>query len=180
MEFEAQKLELVHKQEKQDLLRARLEEAARLKQIMERQLDEALEALKEEREQKNGLRREISSLAFQHCGSSSTVELHLEQLDSPNSGEQEEQDSAYKNGQGSGGPVCHGSHLAPAPGLVSDLLSELHHSESRDLKQQLLQVAEPGLEPIIAQLASFLVFDPFCFWFQFPFISAFLSSSLMS
>ncbi|XP_048877804.1 protein bicaudal D homolog 2 isoform X2 [Brienomyrus brachyistius] len=140
VEFEALKLELVHKQEKQDMLRAQLEEAARLKEITERQLDEALEALKEEREEKNSLRREISSLAFQHCSVSSTLELHPDRLgDSPNSGEQEDQDSGYNNGQGSVGPVCRGSHLAPAPGLVSDLLSELHHSESQDLKQQLLQ-----------------------------------------
>ncbi|XP_072571324.1 protein bicaudal D homolog 2 [Paramormyrops kingsleyae] len=137
VEFEALKLELVQKQENQNMLRAQLEEAARLKEITERQLDEALEALKEEREQKNSLRREISNLAFQHCSVSSTLELHLDQLG--DIGEQEDQDSGYNNGQGSVGPVCHGPHLAPAPGLVSDLLSELHHSESRDLKQQMLQ-----------------------------------------
>ena len=64
VEFEAVKLELTHKEERDDVLRAQLEEAAQLREIAERQLDEALESLKEEREQKNTLRRELSALAL--------------------------------------------------------------------------------------------------------------------
>uniref|UniRef100_A0A4W6DRK4 Zgc:162200 n=1 Tax=Lates calcarifer TaxID=8187 RepID=A0A4W6DRK4_LATCA len=126
VEFESIKLELTQKNEEQEELRSQLEEAARLREIAERQLDEALEALKEEREQKNSLRRELS--------------LHLEQLDDSQEevqggegvgeGEGEDQDSGYNNGPGS----------APTSGLVSDLLSELHFSDSQKLKQQLLQV----------------------------------------
>ncbi|XP_040009657.1 protein bicaudal D homolog 2 isoform X2 [Xiphias gladius] len=77
-------------------------------------------------------------------------------------GEGEEQDSGYNNGPGSAPSSAHPPHLggsksnglihrcstprnsdvflrAPASGLVSDLLSELHFSDSQKLKQQLLQ-----------------------------------------
>ena len=47
------KLELTQKDDEQEDLRAQMDEAARLREIAERQLDEALEALKEERDQKN-------------------------------------------------------------------------------------------------------------------------------
>uniref|UniRef100_A0A8C8CK00 Protein bicaudal D homolog 2-like n=2 Tax=Oncorhynchus tshawytscha TaxID=74940 RepID=A0A8C8CK00_ONCTS len=166
VEFEAVKLELTHKEEQDEVLRAQLEEAARLREIAEHQLDEALEALKEEREQKNSLRRELSALALNPFDSVGNLELHLEQLDdSGDSGggqrssedQEHDQDSGYNNGPGSGcaptnpnlkanGHVQRFStprnsdvFLRPAPGLVSDLLSELHLSDSQKLKQQLMQ-----------------------------------------
>ncbi|XP_028850767.1 protein bicaudal D homolog 2 [Denticeps clupeoides] len=162
VEFEALKLELTHKEEEQELLRAQLEEAGRLREIAERQLDEALEALKEEREQKNSLRRELSAMALNPFDSVSHLELHLDQADDSQDGGDrlcEDQDSGYNNGPSPGFPppskVSTGSGNAvqrcstprnsnvflrpPAPGLVSDLLSELHLSDSQKLKQQLLQ-----------------------------------------
>ncbi|XP_068996746.1 protein bicaudal D homolog 2 [Embiotoca jacksoni] len=77
-------------------------------------------------------------------------------------GEEENQDSGINNGPGSSPGSAHPPHLggsksngliqrystprnsdmflrAPASGLVSDLLSELHFSDSQKLKQQLLQ-----------------------------------------
>ncbi|XP_029362591.1 protein bicaudal D homolog 2 isoform X2 [Echeneis naucrates] len=77
-------------------------------------------------------------------------------------GEGEDQDSGYNNGPGSAPGSAHPPHLvgsktnglihscstphnsdvflrAPTSGLVSDLLSELHFSDSQKLKQQLLQ-----------------------------------------
>lgn len=163
------KLELTQKDEEQDELRAQLDEAARLREIAEKQLDEALEALKEEREQKNSLRRELSALALNPFDSVGNLELHLEQLDDSQEegrggeGEGEDQDSGYNNGPGSAPNSTHPPHLAgsktngliqrystprnsdvflraPASGLVSDLLSELHFSDSQKLKQQLVQV----------------------------------------
>ncbi|XP_072224103.1 protein bicaudal D homolog 2 [Leuresthes tenuis] len=170
VEFESIKLELTQKNEEQEELRAQQEEAARLRKIAERQLDEALEALNEEREQKNSLRRELSALTLNPFDSVGNLELHLEQLDDSQEegrggegeGEEENQDSGYNNGPGSapgsahpphsGGPKSNGlihrystprssdAFLrAPASGLVSDLLSELHFSDSQKLKQQLLQ-----------------------------------------
>ncbi|XP_059915773.1 protein bicaudal D homolog 2 isoform X1 [Gadus macrocephalus] len=170
VEFEAVKLELTQKDEEQEDLRGQLDEAARLKEIAERQLDEALEALKEEREQKNNLRRELSALSLNPFDSVGNLELHLDQLDESQEegpggrgGEGEDQDSGFNNGPGSapdsadpphsGGSKTNGliqrystprsSDVflrAPTSGLVSDLLSELHFSDSQKLKQQLLQV----------------------------------------
>lgn len=169
VEFESIKLELTQKNEEQDELRAQLDEAGRLRKIAERQLDEALEALKEEREQKNSLRRELSALTLNPFDSVGNLELHLDQLDDSQEeghegeGEGEDQDSGFNNGPGSAPGSAHPPHLggsksnglihrystprnsdvflrAPASGLVSDLLSELHFSDSQKLKQQLLQV----------------------------------------
>ncbi|XP_037334594.2 protein bicaudal D homolog 2 [Pungitius pungitius] len=170
VEFESIKLELTHKNEEQEELRGQMEEAERLKEIAERQLDEALEALKEEREQKNCLRRELSALTLNPFESVGNLELHLDQLDDnqedgpggEGEGEGEDQDSGINNGPGSAPGSAHPPHLAgsksngliqrystprssdmflraPASGLVSDLLSELHFSDSQKLKQQLLQ-----------------------------------------
>ena len=170
IEFESIKLELTHKNEEQEELRGQMEEAERLREIAERQLDEALEALKEEREQKNCLRRELSALTLNPFDSVANLELHLDQLDDSQEegqgggeGEGEDQDSGINNGPGSAPGSAHPPHLggsksnglihrystprssdmflrAPASGLVSDLLSELHFSDSQKLKQQLLQV----------------------------------------
>lgn len=168
VEFESIKLELSQKNEEQDEQRAQLEEAARLREIAERQLDEALEALKEEREQKNSLRRELSALTLNPFDSVGNLELHLDQLDDSQEegqggqgdGEEENQGGSHNDGSGSvpgsaqsGGSKSNGlihrytapcsSDVflrAPASGLVSDLLSELHFSDSQKLKQQLLQV----------------------------------------
>lgn len=144
-----------------------MDEAGRLREIAERQLDEALEALKEEREQKNSLRRELSALTLNPFESVGNLELHLDQLDdSQEEGqgrEGEDHDSGYTNGSVSAPSSTHPPHLggsksnglihrystprtsdvflrAPASGLVSDLLSELHFSDSQKVKQQLLQV----------------------------------------
>ena len=178
VEFESIKLELTQKNDEQEEMRAQLDEAARLREIAERQLDEALEALKEEREQKNSLRRELSALTLNPFDSVGNLELHLEQLDDSQEegqggegegeGEGEGQDSGFNNGSGSAPGSAHPPHLggsksnglihrystprnsdvflrAPASGLVSDLLSELHFSDSQKLKQQLLQVGN-GIE----------------------------------
>ncbi|MEQ2200932.1 hypothetical protein XENOCAPTIV_005060 [Xenoophorus captivus] len=152
------KLELSQKNEEQEEQRAQLEEAARLREIAERQLDEALEALKEEREQKNGLRRELSALTLNPFDSVGNLELHLDQLDDSQGegqggegeAQEENQDSSHTNGSASAPSnglihrysTPHNSNVflrAPASGLVSDLLSELHFSDSQKLKQQLLQ-----------------------------------------
>ncbi|KAK5864073.1 hypothetical protein PBY51_001047 [Eleginops maclovinus] len=170
VEFESIKLEMTQKNEEQEELRAQMEEAERLREISERQLDEALEALKEEREQKNCLRRELSALSLNPFDSVGNLELHLDQLDDSQEegqggeggGEGEDQDSGINNGPGSAPNSAHPPHSggsksnghirrystprnsdvflrAPASGLVSDLLSELHFSDSQKLKQQLLQ-----------------------------------------
>ncbi|XP_029291526.1 protein bicaudal D homolog 2 [Cottoperca gobio] len=188
VEFESIKLEVSHKNEEQEELRSQMEEAARLREIAERQLDEALEALKEEREQKNCLRRELSALTLNPFDSVGNLELHLDQLDDSQEegqegeGEGEDQDSGINNGPGSAPSSAHPPHLggsksnglihrystprnsdvflrAPASGLVSDLLSELHFSDSQKLKQQLLQAEreKSGLVSKVEELQLQLV-----------------------
>uniref|UniRef100_A0A8C0YLR9 Zgc:162200 n=1 Tax=Cyprinus carpio carpio TaxID=630221 RepID=A0A8C0YLR9_CYPCA len=155
VEFESVKLELTHKDEELELMRAQLEEAGRLREIAECQLDEALEALKEEREEKNSLRRELATLTLNPFDSIGHFEV---QLDDSRDGEkekeageeeeeeEEEMDSGYNNSKGMERNRCSTPRnsdvfLRPqAPGLVADLLSELHLSDSQKLKQQLLQV----------------------------------------
>ncbi|XP_066500343.1 protein bicaudal D homolog 2 [Hoplias malabaricus] len=152
VEFETLKVDLTQKEEELDLLRAQQEEAGRLREIAERQLDEALEALKEEREQKNSLKRELASHTLNPFDSVVHLELQLD--DSLDGGREKEggaeeegdQDSGYNNSKGSEKQRCSTPRnsdifLRPqAPGLVADLLSELHLSDSQKLKQQLLQV----------------------------------------
>uniref|UniRef100_A0A3P8WWB7 Zgc:162200 n=1 Tax=Cynoglossus semilaevis TaxID=244447 RepID=A0A3P8WWB7_CYNSE len=165
VEFESIKLELSQKNEEQEELRGQMDEETRLKQIAEMQLDEALEALKEEREQKNNLRRELSALTLHPFEGVGNLELHLQQMDDSQeqgqggeegAGEGEHRDSGYNNSPDSArsshsksNGLNHCSSTprssdvilrAPASGLVSDLLSELHFSDSQKLKQQLLQV----------------------------------------
>ncbi|TRY57609.1 hypothetical protein DNTS_021045 [Danionella cerebrum] len=151
VEFESLKLELSSKDEELDLMRAQLDEAGRLREIAERQLNEALEALKEEREQKNSLRRELTALTLNPFDSISHLELQLDDSrdrgkDKDGADEDEEMDSGYNNSKElernrCSTPRSSDAFLKPqAPGLVSDLLSELHLSDSQKLKQQLLQV----------------------------------------
>ncbi|XP_068180632.1 protein bicaudal D homolog 2 [Antennarius striatus] len=167
VEFESIKLELSQKNDEQEEQHGQLDEAERLREIAERQLEEALEALKEEREQKNALRRELSALTLNPFDSVGNLELHLDQLDDSQEDDQggeggregkgEAQDGGINNGPrsapGSADSKSNG-HIrrystsrnsdvflrAPASGLVSDLLSELQFSDSQKLKQQLLQV----------------------------------------
>ncbi len=147
------KLELTHKDEELELMRAQQEEAGRLREIAEHQLEEALEALKEEREQKNSLRRELTALSLNPFDSFGHFELQLnDSRDGEKDkvgGEEEEMDSGYNNSKGMERNRCSTPRnsdvfLRPqAPGLVADLLSELHLSDCQKLKQQLLQVRKP-------------------------------------
>ncbi|XP_077454821.1 protein bicaudal D homolog 2 [Stigmatopora argus] len=165
VEFESLKHELNQKNEEQEELRAQMEEAARLREIAEHQLDEVLESLKEEREQKNSLRRELSALTLNPFDSVGNLELHLDQLDdgqeesrtAEGDVQENDQDGSIKSRTDPTLPAHGGSKSngvvqryttprnsdiflrAPASGLVSDLLSELHFSDSQKLKQQLLQ-----------------------------------------
>lgn len=151
VEFETLKVDVSQKDEEQELLRAQLEEAGRLREIAERQLEEALEALKDEREQKKSLKRELASHTVNPFDS--VVPLQLDESidgdragDEKEHGNKDEQDSGYIYSKGSETQRCSTPRTKdsflrpPAPGLVADLLSELHLSDTQRLKQQLMQV----------------------------------------
>ncbi|ELR51987.1 Protein bicaudal D-like protein 2 [Bos mutus] len=146
VEFEGLKHEIKRLEEETEYLNSQLEDAIRLKEISERQLEEALETLKTEREQKNSLRKELSHYMSIN-DSLYTSHLHVS-LDGLKLGDDAE---ALANGFEHGGlgkvpldnktstPTKDGL-TPPPPSLVSDLLSELNISEIQKLKQQLMQV----------------------------------------
>lgn len=139
------------------MLNSQLEDALRLKDISESQLEEALNALKSEREQKNNLRKEL----VQHltvCDTAFTsASAHLLAFSSaPPSGSATPTTATSPGGEEGGkinglmlgttamtrlnrdiraGDQRNQSHL-----ITTDLFSELHLPEIQKLKQQLQQV----------------------------------------
>ncbi|XP_065139579.1 protein bicaudal D homolog 1 isoform X2 [Paramisgurnus dabryanus] len=158
VEYEGLKHEIKVLEEETVLLNSQLEDALRLKDISEGQLDEALDALKNEREQKNNLRKELShhlSLTDSVYGPSTHLTISaVEGLkfsdetanisasgSSPNN-----EDSNRCNESNGHGLKLNGEFHRPGGRKgevlhpVSDLFSELNLSEIQKLKQQLLQV----------------------------------------
>lgn len=156
MEFEGLKHEIKRLEEETEYLNSQLEDAIRLKEISERQLEEALETLKTEREQKNNLRKELSHyMSINDSFYTSHLQVSLDGLkfsDDAATAEPNNDAEALVNGFEHSGLVKSSldnktstprkDGLAPpSPSLVSDLLSELHISEIQKLKQQLVQVS---------------------------------------
>ncbi|XP_029009878.1 protein bicaudal D homolog 1 isoform X2 [Betta splendens] len=163
VEYEGLKHEIKVLEEETVLLNSQLEDALRLKEISEAQLEEALDALKSEREHKNNLRKELAhhiSLSDSVYGAGAHLALTVtgvEGLKFPedangtggtNGGavpaaNGNNEDNNRRNGQlhaaKINGEYCPGRK---AEGLhpVPDLFSELNLSEMQKLKQQLLQV----------------------------------------
>uniref|UniRef100_A0A673GIN5 Bicaudal D homolog 1a n=1 Tax=Sinocyclocheilus rhinocerous TaxID=307959 RepID=A0A673GIN5_9TELE len=144
VEYEGLKHEIKVLEEETVLLNSQLEDALRLKDISEGQLEEALDALKSEREQKNNLRKELAhhlSLtdsvygASTHLAISAVEGLKFAEEAATNgtsaSGSNPNNDDRNRCNECRKGEVLH---------PVSDLFSELHLSEIQKLKQQLLQV----------------------------------------
>ncbi|XP_066436836.1 protein bicaudal D homolog 2-like [Eleutherodactylus coqui] len=140
VDYEGIKHELKRKDEEIDFLNSQLDELVQLKDIADRQLEEALETLKSEREQKNELRRELSGyLSYDSIGNLQTnFEDH---------NEEEEFDSGYNSGglNKSNGEILmstprNSDLFHPGPKMASDLFTELSLTEIQKVKQQLLQV----------------------------------------
>lgn len=139
VDYEGIKHELKRRDEEIDILNGQLDGLVRLKDIAERQLEEALESLKSEREQKNELRRELSGyLSYDSIGN-----LHTNFEDQ----NEEEFDSGYNSGglNKSNREILmstprNSDIFHPGPKLASDLFTELSLTEIQKLKQQLLQV----------------------------------------
>ncbi|XP_056449005.1 protein bicaudal D homolog 2-like isoform X1 [Gadus chalcogrammus] len=155
VEFEGLKHEIRRLEEDTQFLNSQLEDAVRLKEIAERQLGEALETIKTERELKASLRKELSH--YMTIGDSlyhSPLNISLDGLKfSDDSGIEPNNDdalSAYENGFSKLAQAIAEDNrdsapnkedlFRPAPSLVDDLLSELNISEIQKLKQQLLQM----------------------------------------
>lgn len=85
MEYEGLKHEIKVLEEETELLNSQLQDALRLKDISDAQLEEALESLKSEREQKNHLRRELVH-HLSMCDVAYTGSAHLTFTSAPPSG----------------------------------------------------------------------------------------------
>ncbi|KAL4612829.1 protein bicaudal D1-like [Arapaima gigas] len=153
VEFEGLKHEIKVLEEATVLLNSQLEDALRLKEIAEAQLEEALDTLKNEREQKNGLRKELAhyvSLSDSVYGASAHLALadglRLSEEAASNStatsNSPNNEDSNKCNGHVAkvNGDYRATNRKGEALNPVSDLFSELNLSEMQKLKQQLMQV----------------------------------------
>ncbi|KAK0149113.1 Protein bicaudal D 2 [Merluccius polli] len=160
VEFEGLKHEIRRLEEDTQFLNSQLEDAVRLKEIAERQLGEALETIKTERELKASLRKELSH--YMTIGDSlyhSPLSISLDGLkfsdDTTMEPNNDDALSTYENGFSK---LAHAiaednrdsapkkeDLFRPAPSLVDDLLSELNISEIQKLKQQLLQMEREKL-----------------------------------
>lgn len=158
VEFEGLKHEIRRLEEDSQCLHSQLEEAMRLREIAERQLSEALETIKTEREQKAALRKELSH--YMNIGDSlyhSSFNISIDNLkvqEDPSTVTEPDNDDlirGFENGlvktaeSDEDNRVSvnkRGGVIKPAPSLVDDLLSELNISEIQKLKQQLVQVRD--------------------------------------
>ncbi|XP_026032440.1 protein bicaudal D homolog 1 isoform X3 [Astatotilapia calliptera] len=164
VEYEGLKHEIKVLEEETVLLNSQLEDALRLKEISEGQLEEALDALKTEREQKNNLRKELAhhiSLGDSVYGAGAHLALTVTGVEGLKFPEESNgtngstipaangnnEDNNRCNGHfhaGSGMAKMNGDYRPGRKGdglhPVPDLFSELNLSEMQKLKQQLLQV----------------------------------------
>lgn len=119
---------------------SQLQELGCLRDLAEQQLQEALETVQAEREQKQELRRELAVYAGSCHDSLNSLQTNLEELSHSHTTECEEQDSGFASGSNVGGLTSTPHSFQPAPGLVADLFSELSLAEIHKLQQQLQQV----------------------------------------
>uniref|UniRef100_A0A3Q2XMA3 BICD cargo adaptor 1 n=1 Tax=Hippocampus comes TaxID=109280 RepID=A0A3Q2XMA3_HIPCM len=147
VEYEGLKHEIKVLEEETVLLNSQLEDALRLKEISAGQLEEALDALKSEREQKNNLRKELAhhlSLSDSVYGVGTHIALTVTGVEGLKFPEEVNGSAganssngamlAKMNGDYRAGRKSEGTHPVP------DLFSELNLSEMQKLKQQLIQV----------------------------------------
>ncbi|XP_074492070.1 protein bicaudal D homolog 2-like [Sebastes fasciatus] len=152
VEFEGLKHEIHRLEEDSECLHSQLEEAMRLREIAERQLTEALETIKTEREQKATLRKELSHYmtigGSMYNGSFNISIDNFKLHEDPSALTEPDNDDlirGFENGlakmdeDNRAAGNKRGESFKPAPSLVDDLLSELNISEIQKLKQQLVQ-----------------------------------------
>nr|CDS23137.1 hypothetical protein EgrG_001090250 [Echinococcus granulosus] len=128
IEFESLKHELKRGQEENDQMHVLLEEVTRLKRITEKSLEEALESLQIEREQRHNLKKELDSRlayeSFYHLNSIQNGLAQSAQLQLFNTSESSEHSNSSVN-------IAHKG---------DDLFSELKLSESTQLKAEMTEL----------------------------------------
>ncbi|KAI7797504.1 putative protein bicaudal D-like protein 2-like [Triplophysa rosa] len=142
VEFEGLKHEIRRLEEDTQFLNSQLEDAIRLKEIAERQLGEALETIKTEREQK------ARDAFYSMYHSPLSISLDGLKFSDDTAIEPNNDDPIYQNAfekitNGDDNRVStpkKGERFHPSSSLVDNLLNELNISEIQKLKQQLIQV----------------------------------------
>ncbi|XP_002737887.3 protein bicaudal D homolog 1-like, partial [Saccoglossus kowalevskii] len=139
VEFEAMKHEINRLNEEIIYINSQVEDISKLKEIAEKQTEEALNALEHEREQKHSLKKELDSRrlleleALNEDLESSTDRLQLdreEMCSSPDHPILRRMEHEFR--------ASLPSELSPTPSTVNDLLSELHMTEVSRLEEQVL------------------------------------------
>lgn len=141
VDFEGMKHENKRYLEETEILNAELEELAKLKLIVEKNLEEALQSLQNEREQKHALKKELD----QRITSDSALNMHtLLGLGELGFGNHDRGDGSHREDHDSLGVIeadfsspkrgLQKPAPAPSPGLVGDLFSEIHLTEIRKLE----------------------------------------------
>ncbi|XP_060080582.1 protein bicaudal D-like isoform X3 [Ylistrum balloti] len=159
VEYEGMKHEIKRLQEEADDLHIQLEDAMGLKRIVEKNLDEALNSLQHEREQKHAYKKELDQRLSQesmfnlsnlaHFGGLSEglkdlVPNHNEVEDDNEEGEQH--NPALKRIEADFKQEETKSPVKPGPGKVNDILSEIQENEVKKLEQMLSQSENEKLE----------------------------------
>ncbi|XP_033745177.1 protein bicaudal D-like isoform X1 [Pecten maximus] len=159
VEYEGMKHEIKRLQEEADDLHIQLEDAMGLKRIVEKNLDEALNSLQHEREQKHAYKKELDQRLSQesmfnlsnlaHFGGLSEglkdlVPNHNEVEDDNEEGEQN--NPALKRIEADFKTEETKSPVKPGPGKVNDILSEIQENEVKKLEQMLSQSENEKLE----------------------------------
>ncbi|KAM8965515.1 protein bicaudal D homolog 2 isoform X3 [Sarcophilus harrisii] len=142
VEYEGLRREVQRRDEEIELRNSRLAEVTRQKEISDHHLEEALETLQSEREQKNELRRVLSGYINTY-DSLGTLPINFDDLNQCNDDDLGigYNNQVFRNRRENMMSMPQSSNSSrPQPGLVCDLLSELSLSEIQKLNQQLLQV----------------------------------------
>ncbi|XP_072482039.1 protein bicaudal D homolog 2-like isoform X2 [Notamacropus eugenii] len=142
VEYEGLRREVQRRNEEIELRDSRLAEVTRQKEISDHHLEEALETLQSEREQKKELRRVLSGYINTY-DSLGTLPTNFDDLNHCNDDDLgfSYNNQVFRNRRENMMSTPQNSNSSrPQPGLVCDLLSELSLSEIQKLNQQLLQV----------------------------------------
>ena len=141
VEYEGLKVENKSLTDEVDNLQLQLQMASEAKDQFQKQLGEALEQMKEQRERNSHLQKELQEIKQEQALKSwniESAEVHYESDDEP-----EEHPIVRKITE----EIKTSTPMpAPAPGLVDDLMKELQFTEMRDLEEQLRNVEKEKAE----------------------------------
>jgi len=140
VEFEGAKHEIRHLQEEVEVLNSQVEELGNLKKIAEKQLEEALESLQAEREQRYALKKELdnknnSESMFQLGNLALSIQGGLPESGAPSSmgSDGDEEAPVFKKMSDDMRDAEEDDEAAPA----EDLFSEIHLGQLKKLEKQL-------------------------------------------